>query len=91
MKRVGVAGRTATTRTMRPADSKLRSAAVDDQYLAPIAMRTSDLCPEVSGESSDLEVGGPKRQEARAQEERHGLLLSPQHNQSLANKPERAW
>ena len=31
----------------------------------------------MSGEGNDPEVDGPKRQEARVQEEGHGLLLSP--------------
>ncbi|CAL8335307.1 unnamed protein product [Boreogadus saida] len=39
--------------------------------------RCAYLCSEVNGEGNDLEVDGPKRQEARVQEEGHGLLLSP--------------
>ncbi|CAL8395838.1 unnamed protein product [Boreogadus saida] len=39
--------------------------------------RYAYLCSEVNGEGNDPEVDGPKRQEARVQEEGHGLLLSP--------------
>ncbi|CAL8383683.1 unnamed protein product [Arctogadus glacialis] len=39
--------------------------------------RCAYLCSEVSGEGNDPEVDVPKRQEARVQEEGHGLLLSP--------------
>ena len=39
--------------------------------------RCAYLCSEVSGEGNDPEMDGPKRQEARVQEEGHGLLLSP--------------
>ncbi|CAL8266895.1 unnamed protein product [Boreogadus saida] len=39
--------------------------------------RCAYLCSEVNGEGNDPEVDGPKRQEARVQEEGHGLLLSP--------------
>ncbi|CAL8332882.1 unnamed protein product [Boreogadus saida] len=75
-------------RTMRPADYALVSGGKRPQYIAPIAMRISaDLCSEVNGEGNDPEVDGPKRQEARVQEEGHGLLLSPRQ----ANKPEWAW
>ncbi|CAL8254579.1 unnamed protein product [Boreogadus saida] len=38
--------------------------------------RCAYLCSEVNGEGNDPEVDGPKRQEARVQEEGHGLLLS---------------
>ena len=39
--------------------------------------RCAYLCSEVSVDGNDPEVDGPKRQEARVQEEGHGLLLSP--------------
>ncbi|CAL8269090.1 unnamed protein product [Arctogadus glacialis] len=73
----GVRGRQ-LPRTMRQGDYALVSGGKRPQYIAPIAMRISaDLCSEVSGEGNDPEVDGPKRQEARVQEEGHGLLLSP--------------
>ncbi|CAL8289440.1 unnamed protein product [Boreogadus saida] len=63
---------------MRQADYTLVSGGKRPQYIAPIAMRISaDLCSEESGEGNDPEVDGPKRQEARVQEEGHGLPLSP--------------
>ena len=74
---------------MRQADYALVSGGKRPQYIAPIAMRISaDLCSEVSGEGNNPETNGPKRQEARGQEEGqeargqeegHSLLLSPQH------------